>query len=134
MITGSNFVWLHLPKTGGTSTARLFQQLDLEEITVDDETQDAKHQSLEDRLRVEGEKTTSDRHRKKVIIPSRRLTSWLLSDWHHKTLKMGLQLPFSPVKSGLFFSLRLEAPGSLQIIGFTTLMLKNVTMLSDLNA
>ena len=43
----------------------------------------------------------------KTIITSRRLSSWLLSDWHHKTKKMGLSLPFEPVRCGLFYSLRL---------------------------
>lgn len=102
MLISSNFIWLHLPKTGGTSTARLFRQLNIPGISIDPDHVDKKHQSIQDRL----ENFTQEED-KKVIITSRRLTSWLLSDWHHKTKKMGINLPFDPVKSGLFYSLRL---------------------------
>ena len=109
MIRSSNFIWLHLPKTGGTSTARMFNTLAIAGVEVDDETKDSKHQSWDDRL---GEQTDQSREgtqsqKPKIIITTRRLNAWLLSDWHHKTIKMGLDLPFEPVKSGLFYSLRL---------------------------
>ena len=102
MILANHFIWLHLPKTGGTSTASLFRKLDLPEITVDPDDIDAKHESIETRL-----KGIDSLPGKKSIITTRRLPSWLLSDWHHKTKKMGLNIPFAPVKSGLFYSLRL---------------------------
>ena len=102
MIISNHFVWLHLPKTGGTSTARLFRKLELPSVSVDSDEIDAKHESIEHRL-----KGVSIETGKKTIITSRRLAFWLLSDWHHKTKKMGLKLPFNPVKSGLFYSLRL---------------------------
>ena len=70
MISGTKFVWLHLPKTGGTSTARLFQSLNLEGVIVDDETQDAKHQSLEDRLRCGQDGTETDTNKKEELGPS----------------------------------------------------------------
>ena len=102
MITSETITWLHLPKTGGTSTAQAFRELNLSGIRVDPDHVDAKHESISSRLgQLEINKTTS------IIITSRRLASWLLSDWHHKTKKMGLHLPFEPVKSGLFYSLRL---------------------------
>ena len=102
MIRASTFIWLHLPKTGGTSTAGLFRNLNISGIAVDPDEEDSKHESIETRLgssQRAGDSLT--------IITSRRLASWLLSDWHHKTKKMGLDLPFEPVKSGLFYSLRL---------------------------
>ena len=102
MIISSRFIWMHLPKSGGTSTARLFRDLDIPGITVDPDEVDAKHESIENRLG--GVNPSKDRQ---TIITTRRLASWLLSDWHHKTKKMGLKIPFRPVKSGLFFSLRL---------------------------
>ena len=102
MITYQNFVWLHLPKTAGTSTAALFRKLNIDGVIVDPDIEDEKHQSIEDRL---GDPTATTTKTK--IITSRRLASWLVSDWHHKTKKMGLKLPFEPVKSGLFYSLRL---------------------------
>ena len=102
MITSNSFIWVHLPKTGGTSTAKLFRELSAPEILVDPDDVDAKHDSITHRR-----KNISLRNNKVTIITTRRLASWLLSDWHHKTKKMGLKLPFEPVKSGLFYSLRL---------------------------
>ena len=103
MITSDQFVWLHLPKTGGTSTARLFRSLNIEGISVDPDHVDEKHESVETRMVG----LNPNQIPKKTIITSRRLSSWLLSDWHHKTKKMGLSLPFEPVRCGLFYSLRL---------------------------
>ena len=102
MLISNRFIWLHLPKTGGTSTAKLFRDLKIPGISVDPDHIDAKHESIENR--PDGVNSATG---KKIIITSRRLASWLLSDWHHKTKKMGLKIPFSPVKSGLFYSLRL---------------------------
>ena len=102
MIEGPNFVWLHLPKTAGTSTAQLFRELNLSGVSVDPDHIDRKHESIQNRLK--SFKSNPDKAR---IITTRRLASWLLSDWHHKTKKMGLKIPFGPAKSGLFYSLRL---------------------------
>ena len=102
MITSDQWVWHHLPKTGGTSTAGLFRDLAIPGIQIDPDEEDSKHESIETRL---GSSQRAGDSLK--IITSRRLASWLLSDWHHKTIKMGLDLPFEPVKSGLFYSLRL---------------------------
>ena len=42
------------------------------------------------------------------FITSRRLEDWLISDWEHKRRHMQLpDLDFEPVRSGLFYSLRL---------------------------
>ena len=102
MLVSDYFIWLHLPKTGGTSTAKLFRELNIPGIHVDPDYIDKKHESIQHRL-----SNANPEINKKTIITTRRLTSWLLSDWHHKTQKMGLELPFEPVKSGLFYSLRL---------------------------
>lgn len=102
MIEGPNFVWLHLPKTAGTSTAKLFRELNLSGVSVDPDHVDEKHESIKNRLG-----SINSNPEKASIITIRRLTSWLLSDWHHKTKKMGLKIPFEPAKSGLFYSLRL---------------------------
>ncbi|WP_186480320.1 hypothetical protein [Synechococcus sp. NOUM97013] len=102
MITGNDFIWLHLPKTGGTSTARLFRELKFPCINIDPDDVDAKHESIQTRF-----KSINVLSSKKSIITTRRLARWLLSDWHHKTKKMGLEIPFEPVRSGLFYSLRL---------------------------
>ncbi len=102
MISNKKFVWLHLPKTGGTSTARSFRNMHIAGVHVDPETEDMKHESIEARFGLANTQTN-----RLTIITSRRLVHWLLSDWHHKTIKMGLDLPFAPTTSGLFYSLRL---------------------------
>ncbi len=103
MLIGPSFIWFHLPKTGGTSTARLFRQMALDNIIVDDDDTDSKHDSLNMRFAKDGTACLY----KKMFITLRRLPDWLISDWHHKTISMGLDLPFEPVRCGLFYSLRL---------------------------
>jgi len=103
MIIGPTFLWLHLPKTGGTSTARLFRELSVKDIFIDDDETDSKHDSWSIRLK----QSSLNIDRKKAFITIRKLPAWLISDWHHKTISMGLELPFEPVQSGLFYSLRL---------------------------
>ena len=100
MIVADRFIWLHLPKTGGTSTAKLFARLSLPSVLADNQSLDCKHESVEARF-------AAWKDSRPVFITLRRLPSWLLSDWHHKKLMMGLDIPFEPVKSGLFYSLRL---------------------------
>ena len=103
MINATSFIWLHLPKTGGTSTARLFRQLALAGVVADPDDDDSKHDALEMRIGSNHPAASTQ----KIFITSRQLPQWLLSDWHHKTIAMGLALPFEPVRSGLFYSLRL---------------------------
>ena len=105
MIITKSFVWVHLPKTAGTSTAELFRNLNLSECHVDEDSTDKKHQSITDRIKETRDNTLGEKHR---IITIRRLHSWLLSDYFHKTKKMKLHLDFEPVKSGLFFALRIS--------------------------
>jgi hypothetical protein len=104
VIIADAFLWLHLPKTGGTTMTRLFRERALPGITVDPDDTAAKHDSVALR-EGRGPWRAGDRHR---FITARRLGSWLLSDWHHKRRHMGLaSLPLAPVRSGLFYSLRL---------------------------
>ena len=105
MIIADAFLWLHLPKTGGTTMTRLFRERTLPGIAVDGDDTPAKHDSVGLRESRDPSWHPGERRR---FITSRRLETWLLSDWHHKRRHMGLpQLPLAPVRSGLFYSLRL---------------------------
>ena len=104
MIIADAFLWLHLPKTGGTSMNRLFQDRQLSGIEIDDDSTSLKHDSVALR-ESRGEWRAYGRQR---FITSRRLEDWLISDWAHKRRHMNLpELDFEPVRSGLFYSLRL---------------------------
>ena len=46
MIIADSFLWLHLPKTGGTSMNRLFRSLALPAVEIDDDADRAKHDSV----------------------------------------------------------------------------------------
>lgn len=108
MIVADSFLWLHLPKTGGTSMNRLFLDRAIPNIAVDPDDVPAKHDSVPLR-EGRGDWRAGGRRR---FITARRLTDWLVSDWQHKRRHMGLpDLDFAPVRSGLSYSLRLGAPG-----------------------
>lgn len=83
---------------------RLFRSLALPAVEIDADADRAKHDSVTLR-ESRGSWRAGVRRR---FISSRRLSSWLLSDWRHKRRHMGLpDLPLEPVRSGLFYSLRL---------------------------
>ncbi len=82
----------------------LFRRLALPGVVVDADDTAQKHDSVALR-ESRGSWRAGTRHR---FITARRLDQWLLSDWQHKRRHMNLpDLPFEPVRSGLFYSLRL---------------------------
>lgn len=104
MIVADSFLWLHLPKTGGTSMNRLFRQRALPGVVVDADDTPQKHDSVV--LRESRSDWRAGPRRR--FITARRLEHWLISDWQHKRRHMHLpDLDFEPVRCGLFFSLRL---------------------------
>lgn len=104
MIIAEHFLWLHLPKTGGTTMNQLFREWAIPGITVDADGDRRKHDSVALRER-QCPWRAGERRR---FITSRRLSAWLLSDWQHKRRHMNLpDLPIEPVRRGLFYSLRL---------------------------
>jgi len=104
MIFSDTFVWMHLPKTGGTTMGRVFRERAIAGVEVDPDHLPAKHDSIPLRQSREGWSV----HSRRRFLTVRRLDRWLVSDWRHKRRHMGLtDLPFDPVRSGLFYSLRL---------------------------
>jgi len=104
MIEGPNFIWLHLPKTGGTSMNRLIREHHIPDVVVDPDHLDSKHDSIPVR-ETRSEWRAGQRQR---FITARRLEAWLISDWQHKRRHMGVpNLDFEPVRCGLFYSFRL---------------------------
>ena len=104
MIVGEKFIWLHLPKTGGTTTTQLFRNLNIKDLLIDDDRLKIKHDSI--KLR---EQTSRWKYNhQKIFITFRKLEHWLISDWEHKRRWLNQpDLPFDPVRSGLFYSVRL---------------------------
>lgn len=105
MILHKDFIWLHLPRTGGTSTASWLRKVDLSlqlDLFITPQDQPAKH----DNLAIRSLRLGSPLESKIVAINFRPLPSWLLSNYHY-ALNAGLNVPFERYLEGEFFSLRL---------------------------
>ena len=71
---------------------------------MDPDHLDSKHDSIA----VRESRSNWRAGERRRFITSRRLEHWLISDWQHKRRHMNLpDLDFEPVRSGLFYSLRL---------------------------
>ena len=83
---------------------RLFRERQLTGIEVDNDATAAKHDSIALREQRSSWRAGS----RQRFITARRLQAWLISDWQHKRRHMNLpDLDFTPVRSGLFYSMRL---------------------------
>lgn len=85
MVIADNFVWAHLPKTGGDSTHKLFRCLGLD-CESDSIRQSGKHHSFAQREKATGQDLTDRRRR---IMNIRRLPSWVLSRAKHQERNNG---------------------------------------------
>jgi hypothetical protein len=104
MIIADRFVWMHLPKTGGTSMNRLFRERALKSVQIDPDDTALKHDSVA----LRESRSAWRAGLRQRCITARRLADWLISDWQHKRRHMNLvHLDFEPVRSGLFYSLRM---------------------------
>lgn len=85
--------------------SRIFRNINDCSLKVDDDSQDKKHDSEKERKQRNDKWEIGERIK---IVNMRKLSTWLISDWKHKRKYMKLPtLPFEPVKSGLFYSMRL---------------------------
>ena len=82
----------------------LFESRSLKDIEIDDDNKREKHDSIE----IRESRGYWRAGRREIFINARRLDKWLISDWQHKRRHMQMpELDFEPVRSGLFYSLRL---------------------------
>lgn len=102
MVINENFVWAHLPKTGGTTTLEMFKKLDVE-LLLDDKTDPSKHQTFSVR---QGLYTTNKASKnvlenidgKDRILGFRRLPNFLLSFYYHRKNFNNLVLNMNSIK------------------------------------
>lgn len=99
MIITQKLLWHHLPKTAGTSTDRLFELSGVPLLWRDSQSSASKHLPARDRS-----ETAAFLDESRVnVMNIRRLPLWLISNFQHKCRFMGLDLPFEPVREGLFY-------------------------------
>lgn len=108
MVVTPEFVWLHLPRTAGTSTTELMRKAQRSlprsrrvDWVVDDDRLRDKHDNLASREI----RTDSARWPARVAMTFRPLEGWLLSNWKWAT-KHGLHVPKERYLEGEFFSMR----------------------------
>ncbi len=89
--------WHHLPKTAGTSTDRLFELSGLPLLWRDAQTSPLKHLPLSEHPE---NLSVGDRQK---LLNVRRLPYWLLSNFHHKKLFMGLEIDEKHMQKGFFY-------------------------------
>ena len=92
-------MWVHLPKTAGTTTDRLFQASGVELLWHDSQTTPLKHLPPSEHPSCADLPTAG----RQFVTNFRRLPHWLLSNYHHKLQRMGLDLDSAPMRGGMFW-------------------------------
>ena len=104
MIIHQNFLWLHLPRTGGTATSSWLQKINIAlqlNLAITPQDQRAKH----DNLLIRNFRADPIPEFKTIVMNFRSLPDWLLSNYYF-ALYSGLNVPIDRYISGEFFSLR----------------------------
>lgn len=99
MIITSKLCWVHLPKTAGTTTDHLFSKTALPLLWRDSQDSPVKHIPVFEHpsypvLPINGQHFVSN---------FRRLPSWLLSNYQHKLIRMGIKLSPENMRKGFFW-------------------------------
>ena len=105
MIITPKLVWVHLPKTAGTTTDQLFVASGLRLLWRDSQATRLKHLPPSEHP-ARGELPLAGR---RLVANFRRLPHWLLSNHHHKLQHMGLSIETAPMRQGLFWRDRDQA-------------------------
>lgn len=99
MIITSRLAWFHLPKTAGTTTDQLFITSGLKLLWHDSQSSPVKHLSALDHPYASSLPLSG----KQYLCNFRRLPYWLLSNYQHKIVRMGLEIDHSFIQQGLFW-------------------------------
>ena len=99
MIVTSNLQWMHLPKTAGTTTEKLFLASGLPLLWNDPQSSPLKHLPLSEHPNF----SSIPLHDQLRVANFRRLPDWLLSNFQHKRRMMNLDLNIEPMRRGLFW-------------------------------
>ena len=104
MILHKKFIWLHLPRSGGTATTSWLKQIDLAlqlNLIITPQNLPAKH----DNMNIRSLRSDVIFDSKIMAMNVRSLPDWLISNYHF-ALSAGLKVPFERYIEGEFFSLR----------------------------
>ena len=88
-----------MPKTAGTTTDKLFANSGLDLLWRDSQSSSDKHLPTMEHPVC----SKIDLSNKQHVVNIRRLPSWLLSNYQHKRVRMGLNLQIDSVRQGLFW-------------------------------
>jgi hypothetical protein len=101
MIISNDIIWLHLPKTGGTTLNSVFRNIGKFEVDSDSEKDEygirIKHDSIERRESMSSWKYSNQ----KKFITCRRLPDWILSDFFFKKDVLRIDSDFNLCKNGM---------------------------------
>ena len=96
MILGKDFVWAHMPKTGGNSTATMFDLFDTQITLKDELNKHIKHETFAGRQKRTGVDCT-DRIR---VMNIRRLANWALSLAQHQHRYSKIEMNIEELANG----------------------------------
>lgn len=101
MIISKDIIWLHFPKTAGTTFNQIFQEIGQFYIDGDNQTDQygihIKHDSIERRENMSSWKYSGQ----KKFINCRRLPDWILSDFFFKKDFLNLNSDFNLCRQGV---------------------------------
>lgn len=105
MILSENFIWLHLPRTGGSSTAAWMRQIQ-DPCTVPLQIDPCDKRLKHDNLATRFQRLGLTKETEFILMNFRPLSDWLMSNYQWAQ-SAGLKVPIERYLEGEFFSLRM---------------------------